>query len=288
MTLPAFQSEVFRTARGTPYLKSAGVVMIGYTKFDLSGARPFLAGFGDELRFEDYLDDPVTLQDAEALMKFCGQLCYLSLGQKRSWNKDAATYFRNIKESKHGSVLEHASFNFLIYGADRAFTHELVRHRSGVAYSQVSQRYVDGSVLRFVERREYQSDPELHARFETWIDLARAEYNERATILMARQQEGLEVLQGEKARDLRKKVNQAARSCLPNEVEAPICFTANLRALRHIVEMRADKPADIAIRDVAFKLYLCAEQMSSNLFSDYERVNLPDGVPAVTTPYRKV
>jgi thymidylate synthase (FAD) len=77
-----------------------------------------------------------------------------------------ATYFERLTSAGHGSVLEHANFSFLLYAISRSVTHELVRHRAGVGISQVSQRYVSGAVLRFVERPEYQNDPELHAHFE--------------------------------------------------------------------------------------------------------------------------
>ena len=43
----------------------------------------------------------------------------------------------------HGSVLEHAVWNFIIAGVNRSYTHELIRHRTGFGYSQFSQRYVD-------------------------------------------------------------------------------------------------------------------------------------------------
>lgn len=42
--------------------------------------------------------------------------------------------------SAHLSVLEHASFTFMISGVDRNLTHQLVRHRIA-SYSQESQRY---------------------------------------------------------------------------------------------------------------------------------------------------
>lgn len=186
------------------------------------------------------------------------------------------------------SVLEHANFSFLIYGVPRSFTHELVRHRAGAAFSQVSQRYVDGSTLRFVERPASAADPELHKMFLDWIDLSSVQYEKRAARLLALQQSGFAGLIGEKKRDLRKKINQDARACLPNEAEAPIFVTLNVRALRHVIEMRADSPADIEIRAVAMTLYSMALSQAPLLFNDYTVVPQPDGFPAVSTEYRKV
>ena len=78
----------------------------------------------------------------EQLVEAGGRLCYVSYGKGRKTN---AEYIDNIIESKHGSVLEHAVWNFIIAGVSRSFTHELIRHRAGWGYSQLSQRYVDES-----------------------------------------------------------------------------------------------------------------------------------------------
>ena len=67
----------------------------------------------------------------------------------------------------HGSVLEHAVWNFIITGVSRSFTHELIRHRAGFGYSQLSQRYVDESTADFVEPDVIADDTELHA---IWMD----------------------------------------------------------------------------------------------------------------------
>ena len=186
------------------------------------------------------------------------------------------------------SVLEHAQYSFLLYGAGRDFTHELVRHRTGVAFSQVSQRYVDGKVLRFVERPEYQGDPELHEKFLARIDQTAATYDDLARILAAKQAGGDVALSSEKKTEMRKKVNQAARSALTNEVEAPIMFSGNIRALRHVCEMRAAGAADVPIRGVTTRIFLCMQHEEPTLFNDYKLYELPDGTHAVATDWRKV
>jgi thymidylate synthase (FAD) len=234
------------------------------------------------------LDDQTPICGAEALIKFAGQLCYYSFGANRTFNEKADEYFKNIKSSGHGSVCEHSNFSFLIYGVPRSFTHELVRHRAGAAFSQVSQRYVDGSTLRFVERPASAADPELHEMFINWIDLASTQYDKRAARLLELQQSGFAGLSGEKKRDLRKKINQDARACLPNEAEAPIFVTLNVRSLRHVIEMRAASPADVEIRAVAMTLYSMALSQAPLLFNDYTVVPQSDGFPAVSTEYRKV
>ena len=81
---PLINAEVFHTAKGTPYLKNAGVVLTAAPKTDLAGLKPFLAGFGPELDFARYLDDPTALTDGTRLVKAAGQACYASFGPKRT------------------------------------------------------------------------------------------------------------------------------------------------------------------------------------------------------------
>ena len=49
---------------------------------------------------------------------------------------------QGVIESGHGSTIEHIVFTFGISGVSRTLSHQLVRHRAGVAFDQQSQRYV--------------------------------------------------------------------------------------------------------------------------------------------------
>ena len=284
---PTINAPVFRTDRGTPYLKAPGVVMLARPRTNVAGLAGFLEGFDPVLRFPEYLDDPTRLPDSSQLCKTAGQLCYASFGPRHTTNENAAAYFERLTSAGHGSVLEHSSFSFLLYGISRSVTHELVRHRAGVGFSQISQRYVSESVLRFVERPEYQGDEELHRLFEERADRAAAEYGEMAERLLQRQESGANMLSADYKTDARKKVQQTARSLLPNETEAPMVFTGNVRALRHIVEMRADAHAESEIRNLAVRIFLCLITADPILFGDYRLRSLPDGTYTVVTEHRK-
>src|SRR5215212_482460 len=284
---PAMHSPGYRTGTGTPYLKAPGVVVLAKPQTNVAGLAGFLEGFDPELRFPEYLDDPTWLPDSAQLCKTAGQLCYASFGPRRTKNENAAAYIERLTSAGHGSVLEHASFSFLLYGISRSVTHELVRHRAGVGVSQISQRYVSDSVLRFVERPEYQEDEELHRLFEERADRAAAEYAEMAECLLERQEGGASKLTADYKTDARKKVQQTARSLLPNETEAPMVFTGNVRALRHIIEMRADAHAESEIRNLALRIFLCLRTADPILFGDYELAELPDGTYTVSTKNRK-
>ncbi|KKK63349.1 hypothetical protein LCGC14_2995190, partial [marine sediment metagenome] len=58
-------------------------------------------------------------------------------------------HIKNILDSGHGSVLEHASATFAFRNVSRVFTHEIVRHRAGWAFSQESLRYVRADELGY-------------------------------------------------------------------------------------------------------------------------------------------
>ena len=283
---PSIHSPVYHTNAGTSYLKAPGVVMLAKPQTNVSGLGGFLKGFDSSLGFPAYIEDPTRLPDSSQLCKTAGQLCYASFGPRRTTNENAAAYFERLTSAGHGSVLEHASFSFLLYGISRSVTHELVRHRH-LNFSQISQRYVSGSVLRFVERSEYAEDPELHRLFEERADQAAEEYEAMAGRLLERQERGVALLDAEYKTDARKKVQQTARSLLPNETEAPMVCTGNVRALRHVVEMRADEHAESEIRNLAVRMFLCLATADPILFGDYRLQSLPDGTYEVTTEHRK-
>lgn len=285
---PALHSEVFHTQRATPYLSHAGVVMIAKPDVEIEGLRPFLEGFGEELDFAQYVEDPTELPPAAQLLKTAGQTCYASFGPKRSRNESAKRYFDNLTSSGHGSVYEHATFSFLCYGISRSNTHEIVRHRAGTAYSQLSQRFVSGKVLRFVERPEYRRHPSLHKRFQERIDRAAEEYEQVADELLALQAEGDAKLTAEARTDRRKRVQQTARSVLPNEAETLLTMTANVRAWRHMIEMRTDEHAESEIRDLFLRIFLCLRMAEPILFADYQVESYPDGTYGARTDWRKV
>ncbi len=110
----------------------------------------------------------------EKLAEIAGRLCYMSFAKPRPGGNQA--YIDRILSVKHGSVLEHAVWNFIITGVSRTFTHELVRHRAGFGYSQLSQRYVDESTADFVEPDCIADDGELHELWRASIEQSQEAY----------------------------------------------------------------------------------------------------------------
>lgn len=287
-----FSPEVFRTpGKGIKYLKEAGLVTSARTiTVEVEALRPFLSGFDEEYAFEQYADDPDWLNETEAIVKRAGQACYASYGSGRSKNtgEDCVRYLRNIKDQRHGSVIEHPHATLFIYGVSRSLTHELVRHRIVDGPSQLSQRYVDGRILRFVERPEYQTFASLHGSFENWIELVEVEYENRRRLLNDHFTKNNTEFIKMSATERRKAQNQAARACLPNETETHIYFTANLRSWRFIDELRSSEYAETEIRNLAVRAFLCLYFIAPNIFSDYRIKELSDGTFTIETEYNKV
>jgi thymidylate synthase (FAD) len=174
-----------------------------------------------------------------------------------------------------------------VYGVDRSESHEEIRHQHRI-YSQVSQRYVDASRRRYVERPETQEDVALHQHFEDVIDRNAQEHDWLVLQYQTAQENGSRILSAGSRTDRRKKVQQAARGVLPNQTETAFVVTGSVRAWRQYIEARANEHAEIVIRWTAFAIYLCLVEAEPILFNDYTVVELPDGTKAVSTPYPKI
>ena len=250
----------------------------------------------------------------EKLVEVAGRLCYLSFINKRPGGNEA--YIDHLLSVGHGSCLEHAVWNLVVTGISRSASHELVRHRAGVSPSQLSQRYVDESDCEFVVPPIYQRAVRAYRHFhdgdwkkeptesEGWKDLDSYKFYRLVDIgqdwvrmmediptaykrLVDQTQEHL-IDPSLPATDRRKMAREAARSILPNATETKIFLTFNARAIRNFLELRASRHAEAEIRVLANKVYEVMLKESVNLFSDYEKVMLPDGTFELTTKNRKV
>jgi thymidylate synthase (FAD) len=232
-----------------------------------------------------------TNNPAQQLVEFAGRLCYLSFGkgsgvagghksiEGRTSNKE---YIDNLMAVKHGSVLEHAVFTFLFEGISRALTHELVRHRAGFAYSQLSQRYVDESNIAFVLPPEIDRGT---AAFEIWKDACENALESYRQLLA---EVAEQVADEPKATLRRKRARQAARAVLPNSAETKIVCTANARAWRHFIELRASPAADAEIRKLAVATLRVLQKEAPEIFGDFTVKPLDDGTETAEVVHSKV
>jgi thymidylate synthase (FAD) len=218
--------------------------------------------------------------DGERLAEFAGRLCYMS--QKNPANRETREYLENIKKQGHGSVLEHSNYSLLLEGVSRSLTHELVRHRAGFAYSQLSQRYVDESQANFVVPPAIVGDEPLEKEWRTQIDEAQRSYVRLVEHLMERYG-----WVGDKVHR-RKMAREAARGVLPNSTETKIVVTANARAWRTMLELRSSEGAELEIRRCAVAILELLRKESPAFFSDFEIYQAEDRRDAARIVYHKV
>jgi thymidylate synthase (FAD) len=218
--------------------------------------------------------------DGERLAEFAGRLCYMS--QRNPARRSTEEYLENIKRQGHGSVLEHANYSILLEGVSRSLTHELVRHRAGFAYSQLSQRYVDESEAHFVVPPAIIGDEALEGAWRRQVDEAQRAYVETVNHLMERYGWVADKVHR------RKMAREAARSLLPNATETKIVATANARAWRTMLELRAGEGAELEIRRCAVALIRLLGEAAPAFFSDFEIYDAEDRREAARVRFHKV
>jgi len=220
--------------------------------------------------------------DAEKVAEVMGRLCYRSFEPGLNANvtkirEGNEGYLKNILKVKHGSVIEHPNLNFVFADVSRVFTHELVRHRMGVAISQES--------LRFVRLDE----------LGQWVPTVIRE-DEKAMEIFSRTFEHLEGLQLELAKhfeldtvpfSLKKVITSAMRRIAPIGLATTIGWSANIRALRWVLEMRTDPAAEEEIRLVFGKVAEIVIKRYPNFFGDFS-AEIVSGLPCYKPANSKV
>jgi thymidylate synthase (FAD) len=191
-------------------------------------------------------------------------------------------YLENIKKQGHGSVLEHANYTLLLEGVSRSLTHELVRHRAGFAYSQLSQRYVDESEASFVVPPAAIGDESLEEEWRAQIEEAQRAYVALVERLMQRYGWVADRVHR------RKLAREAARAVLPNATETKIVVTGNARAWRTMLELRASEGAELEIRRLAVAVIRLLSCEAPGFFSDFEIYVADDRREAARVVYHKV
>ena len=134
----------------------------------------------------------------------------------------------SVIESGHGSTIEHIVFTFAITGVSRTLSHQLVRHRAGVAFDQQSQRYVKfKGQATMLPHSIAEGDPALLERYEEQIAGSLQLYGDML-------QAGLP--------------GEDARFVFPNAARTNLVMTTNLRALIHMSGLRLCTMAQWEIR----------------------------------------
>src|SRR3990167_1085772 len=218
--------------------------------------------------------------DGETLIEFMARKCYRSFEPGLNPNitkvrEDRAAYFENILSSRHGSVLAHAHYSFVFHNVSRVFTHEIVRHSAGTDISQESLRYVRLDDIPFWEPEWAQQDTELHKRNLAILRMLEAHQKWMA--------EYFDLDNPKVPFKEKKEKTSFMRRLAPEGLATSIGMTFNVRALRHIFEMRYSKHAEEEMRLVMPQLFEIMKKELPLLFNDYT-IN-PEGLE---TSYRKV
>lgn len=211
---------------------------------------------------------------SEHIIEICGRLCYMSFSDDPSEIRHPnARYILNLIEQRHESVLEHVSWTFILDDVSRAFTHQLVRHRVGFAYSQLSQQYHEETDAEFVEPAGLSA--EALVEWRSSLEMAKEVYRK----LLA-----LSSDVGEADMSLKEQVRlarSAARGVLPNATKTAIAVTANARALRHFIDVRGAINGDVEMRLVSAEIYKMLSAEAPTVVSDFELFKQDDGWPLV-------
>ncbi|MEV4559720.1 FAD-dependent thymidylate synthase [Kitasatospora sp. NPDC049285] len=240
------------------------VHLIARPELDYDEVAAYLQDVGGESWLERV--DRGDLDDAQNLAEFAGRICY------RSWKPglnpnvtkvrtDQDVYLKNILASAHGSVLEHVSFTFVLHNVSRVVTHELVRHRAGVAVSQESLRFVRLDDIPFWFPEWAQEDLELMTRATSLMKEIEGFQHWMADHF------GLDE-EGVKFHEKKEKTSFMRRFA-PEGLATGLVWTANVRTLRHVIENRTAPGAEEEIRLLFGKIGELMVKEAPSLFGDY-------------------
>jgi thymidylate synthase, flavin-dependent len=197
------------------------------------------------------------------LVYLAARTCYSEKTPQQIWDEFVADktppervmkLMEHVIESGHHSTIEHISFTFAISGVSRALSHQLVRHRIGVAFDQQSQRYVKYKEPQYVTPPSIEANPDALQEFERFRDVSEEIYHRF-------------LAQGIPAED--------ARFIFPNAVATNLIMTVNLRQLMHMAGLRLCTLAQWEIRQL-FKL-IRKEVMAADSY--FGRLLVPKCVP---------
>ena len=254
------------------------VFLLGETQANMMGIRALL----EHLGAPDWESDAYS--DSELLTEVYGRSCYKSFGTELNPNIDRVrktnkSYLTNTLEKGDGSIFEHCMTNWFFADVSRVFTHELVRHRVGVAISQESLRFVRLTDLDWYAPtvvKESEGAMEIYAKTMEELSQIQRELAEM-----------FEMDDGDKDFDLKKKLTSTFRRLAPLGLATNIGWSANFRTLRHVIEQRTAPWAEEEIRLVFSEVGTIAMERWPNIFSDYE-VEVVDGIDWYKTSNPKV
>lgn len=191
---------------------------------------------------------------AQELIERAGRTCYRS-ADKVTTSESAGRFCRMLIERGHESVLEHASATFRLV-TNRAIANELTRHRTGIAFSQESTRYVDASRI----------EDGIEIVMPHGLSTASFEY----TVFMGAAKDACYAYDNMRACGIKPEV---ARDVLPLALKTELVATANFREWRHILKLRLDKAAHPQMRELMNLVRMDLMLIAPDCFSNFAPQN---------------
>lgn len=285
------------------------VFMIGRTEVDRDEVRRWLDFIGVPATFE--VPDDGAISNPALLIALAAKRCYKSFDPACNPNlsrvrSDWGDYLDNVLKSGHGSVLEHAVYNFAIENVSRVFTGEMNRHRAGWAISEGSMRFIRFSeAVPYWEPTSIQGPDELedyqlrafyedayrsllgkltdpHAAYDGFVSNV-AEKKHATRVLFERmfeeQRAWYAVLEAIWKDELAPESKFAQKKELTSTFRRGIgmgCATGgvwsgNIRALRHVITMRCEPAAEEEILHVFSRIAVKIREKEPLLFGDFHQ-----------------
>lgn len=220
--------------------------------------------------------------DGQALIEFAGRSIYRSFDRPRPDTADTGDFLEHLISVGHLAALEHASATLYVQHVSQAAAGELLRHRH-LSISQLSPRT---PVRDVVEPPEIVADPALHQRFREAIDALAGAHDELFAALGGEADRATGPTRGAQTADLaHKQARQAAAALLPRSSATDLVVTANHRAWRHVIAVRATDAADREIRAVAVAVLEVLTELAPHLYGDFRISTLPDGSRTAASPF---
>jgi len=240
------------------------------------------------------LPEAEVVSDPALLIALAAKRCYMSFEPGLNPNvtkvrKDLTEYLDNILSSGHGSVLEHAVYTFAIEGVSRVFTGEMNRHRAGWAISEGSMRYIrmHEDIAWWLPTSITPNESDNHD-LELRKSRSRVVFDRAFRQMAENYQELLGIWDmdsGNQNFAYKKRVTSCLRRIIGMGVATGGVWTGNLRALRHVIALRANEPtAEEEIFHVFSRIGTYMVEHEKALFGDFAQ----DAKGSWLPEYRKV
>lgn len=188
-------------------------------------------------------------KNAERNVAIASRLCYSDDGaenlMRKMDNKEIKKQTEMILNLGHTSVLEHTYFLFHVV-CSRVTSHQLVRQRIGVSYSQRSQRYVKEDDFDYIVPPNIKNNEDMYIKFKERVKQLKEDYIELTENNIP---------------------NEDARFILPT-IKTNLLVSYNARSLYHFFKLRCCNRSQWEIRMLADSMLNQVKDVTDVLFKD--------------------